>query len=951
MKTPNRFKTTLQQAVAPRGAPIRANPRPTFAATMNILKLASAAFASTAVMAAPANAAQPESLEEITVTSSRLESSGFDAPTPTTTIGAEDIAASGLPNIADYLNELPVFLGTNSPKALSFATTRLGMNTLNLRGLGENRTLVLVNGRRRVPSTDGGSVDINTIPMAIVERVEVVTGGASAAWGSDAVAGVVNFLLNDELDGLRTSLQYGSSTRGDAEGTHASIAYGSVIGDDLGYLVIAAEYQTTNGLGSQREREIGRQGWSRIPNPDDTGPTDGIPDEVIARNAGLLLASEGGLVLGPGPIAGTQFGPGGTPTPYNFGDSVSGIWVVGGDGGFVDSQLLPESDRKNLMATFNRDLSEAVEFFFEGSYSESSGSSNIVPPFAFPITIQSDNAFIPAEFQTQLDANGITSFGLFRLNTDHGFIRTTQKVESFTATTGFNGRFGSSWTWDVYGQYGQTTNQLLERNLLVQNRINAVDAVVSPTGEIVCRATLTGGAPGCVPLNLFGQGSPSAEAIEYVMGDAFSRQEFTQHVAAATLRGDVFEGWAGPIAAAVGVEYRKDQIERLVDEHSRDFDFLISNYQPIEGTIDVTEVFLETGVPLLSEKPMAESLDFNAAVRFTDYSTSGAVETWKVGLTYAPVQDIKLRGTVSKDIRSPNAFELFTRGQLGFSTVTDPFTGTTPFIQVLTTGNPELSEETADTTTVGIVVQPSFAPGLRASIDWYDIQLEDGIGVLDLQEVIDLCFAGDAALCSLISRNAAGQIVQLTDPQLNIAESRFSGVDFELRYDMSLQDLLPRLGGSLRFKLLGNYVDKMEFSPNGIDTLDSVGSLGVGAFGLAPGAPEWRWDGSVSYDSGAFGFTTSVRYIGEGNYNSNYTIEDLSAEDNTVDAETYVDISARYGLEMGATRMEFFLGANNVFDNDPQPLPDDFISQRPINTVLYDLLGRYVYGGVRVNFL
>lgn len=157
------------------------------------------------------------------------------------------------------------------------------------------------------------------------------------------------------------------------------------------------------------------------------------------------------------------------------------------------------------------------------------------------------------------------------------------------------------------------------------------------------------------------------------------------------------------------------------------------------------------------------------------------------------------------------------------------------------------------------------------------------------------------------------------------------------------------MGGSLRMTLLGTYIDKMEFSPNGTDTLDSVGSLGSGAFSGAPGAPEWRWNGSVSYERGAFGFTTSVRYVGEGQYNSNYTIEDLSAEDNSVDAETYVDLSARYNLDIGESEMQLFFGINNVFDNDPQPLPDDFISQRPINPVLYDILGRYIYGGVRLS--
>lgn len=891
---------------------------------------------------------EPSAVEVITVTSSRLEvSGGFDAPTPTTTVSADDIVGRGLPNIADYLNELPAFLGTGTPTSQSFFTTSLGLNTLDLRGLGNNRTLVLVNGRRHVPTTAEGAVDINTIPMAIIQRVEVVTGGASAAWGSDAVAGVVNILLDDQFEGLRTSTQFGASTRGDAESTHASIAYGSSIADGEGHMVIAAEYQKSNGLDSQRARRIGREGWALAPNPADTGRSDGIPASMIVRNAGLLIGSEGGNVLGPGPIAGIKFGPGGVMQPYDFGQGVQGTWVIGGDGGFVDSQLVPDTDRMNLMATVRRSLNERTEVFFEGSYAQSSGSSNIVPPFGFPIVIQANNPFVPSDFRSLLDANGITSFGLYRLNTDHGFIHTNQEVRTTTATLGVKGELGERWHWDVYGQWGQTTNDLREKNLLVQNRLDAVDAVISPvTGEIVCRATLEGRASNCAPLNLFGEGSPSQAAIDYVMGNAFSNQEITQHVAAATLRGELFEGWAGPVAIATGVEHRREQLARRVDDHSANADFLISNYQPLDGQIKVSEAFVETGVPLLSGQPFARSLDLNAAIRYTDYSTSGTVNTWKVGMTYEPVESIRVRGTRSRDIRSPNIEELFSRGGLSFFTLNDPFTGTTPFIRSLSSGNTALKEEVADTTTVGIVLQPGFLPGLRASLDWYDINLKDRIGNLDLQEVVNLCFEGDAALCSLITRDGAGQIVEIRNTSLNIAESRYSGVDFELQYRHDLGDLLPAVGGELTFKLWGSYIDKMEFSPNGIDVLDRVGSLAVNQ----PGAPEWRWDSSIGYDNGPFGFVTSVRYVGGGKYNANYTIEDLSAKDNEVDPEVYVNMSTRYGLEWRETAVDLFLGVNNVFDNQGPALPDGFISQRPVNAVLYDVLGRYVYGGVRLNF-
>lgn len=907
-----------------------------------------AAIASTAAgaqTAAPASQpqAQPaQQLEEITVTSSRLEASGFDAPTPTTSIGAMDIEARGLPNIADYLNEMPAFMATGTPTSRSFFTSSLGLNTLDLRGLGPNRTLVLVNGRRHVPATAEGAVDINTVPMAIIKRVEVVTGGASAAWGSDAISGVVNILLDDKFDGLRTSMQYGSSTRGDAGSSNASIAYGGAVGDE-GHLVVAAEWQKSSGLGSQRDRRLGREGWALVPNPDDTGPNDGIAANKIVRNAGLLFANRGGLVFGPnGPV---QFGPGGALRPFDPGQGIAGNWVIGGDGGLVDSQLVPDTDRMSLMATFRRELGAGVEFFFESSYAESSGSSNIVPPFMFPLSLSADNPYVPADFKDQLDQAGLTGFDMFRIGTDLGFIHTTQKVSTFTAVAGLRGEFGAGWNWDVYAQHGRTINNLTENNLLVQNLLDAANATQLPGGDIVCAATLTGGARGCSPLNLFGHGSPSQAAIDYVMGEAFSRQQFTQRVAAATLRGELFQGWAGPIVIATGAEYREDKLERSVDEHSANGDFLISNYQPLNGSIDVSEVFLEAGVPLLADLPLARSLDLNAAIRYTDYSTSGSVNTWKVGATYAPIEDVKLRVVRSHDIRSPNVSELFTQGALNFFNVRDPFTGTTPFVRLLSTGNPSLQPEEADTTTLGLVLQPGFAPGLRASFDWYDIKLKDRIAAIDPQEVMNLCFKGDAALCSLITRDANGQVVEMRNTALNIAESRYSGVDFEVQYLQNLADWFASAGGSLTFKMWGNYIDKMEIAPNGVDTINLAGSLSGGE-----GAPQWRWEGSVSYDNGPLGLVTSVRYVGAGKYNANYTREDLSAADNEVGARFYVNMSASYAFDLGKARLQAFLGMNNVFDTTAPPLPDAFISQRPTNAVLYDVLGRYVYGGVRMNF-
>lgn len=891
-------------------------------------------------------------LEPITVTATRLQISGLAIPTPVTEINLQDIQSQGLPNVADYLNaQIPGFVAANTPTSQSFYVGANGINTLDLRGLGPQDTLVLVDGERVVPTTPSGQVNLNTIPQALIKSVEIVKGGASADWGSDAVAGVVNIILDDGLKGLRISTQYGESTKRDAKDQSASIAYGFDIGGSSRHLVIGADYQKDDGLPSQTDRALGREGWAYVPNPAYTGQS-GVPQDLIVSHAGVIF-QQGGVVFGPGPIAGTAFGPGGAVMPLNTGQYIAGgEWIVGGGGALLDSALIPATERKSVMALFRQDFSGGAQLYFKGSYAISTAASTIAPPFALPATIQSGNPYIPASFQDELTANDISSFGLYRGDADLGFVTSTERDSTYSTTLGIKGPLGSKWSWDIYAEDGSLLDHVSQTDLLNQNFAFATDAVTDPsTGQPVCAATLQGNpaARGCVPIDLFGVGSPSAGAINYVMGTGFGDTSLDLQAESAVLRGQAWQGWGGPVQIALGVEHRTQHVRATADANDEQGNFLIHDFQPIEGQISVTEGFLETGVPLLKDRPLAKSLDLNAAARVSDYSTSGRVVTWKAGLTYSPVSDILLRGVVSRDIRAPNVSELYTPQSLQYVTLNDPFTGASNLlVKDYLSGNAALQPESAITTTFGIVFVPSFAPGLRASIDAYDIKLHQEIENLDSQLALNQCYAGETSECAFFTR-VDGQLVAVNSPDENIGQSEFSGADFDIAYHLPLQALRSNWPGMLTLRLLANYIDKVDISTTGGAEVNYVESLAIDVSNpYLPLLPRWMGNATLAYGIGQFTATTSVRVVGSGFYQDYGNGAGLSAAQNLVSARTYVNLSFDYDFDVGESTLSAYLGINNAFDTVAPPLPYNFIVQQPNTGELYDNVGRYVYAGLRL---
>lgn len=884
-------------------------------------------------------------LEEIIVTGTRVARTGFTTPTPTTVVDVEELARAGTGNIAAALNQLPAFRATFTPASRVLGTANIGGSFMDLRGLGTNRTLVLVNGRRHVAASASGQVDINMIPQALVKRVDVVTGGASAAWGSDAVSGVVNIVLDDTFEGAKASIQTGVSDEGDNQETIGTAAFGAAFAGGRGHVTLSGEAFTGKGITNQTDRDWARGDYQTIANPLYTA-TNGQPRYLIAANVHQTNRTEGGLILGPSLLAGQQFMPGGTLAPFVRSAISGSAYQVGGDGinqGKYNSLVAPY-DRQNIMGTLRYDLTDNIRFRAETTYAASQSINEVTQSFnvSSPYTISVDNAFLSNSLRSTMVSNKISSFTMGRINTDFGFMTSDVESNSFRQVAGVDGDFGDGWNWSAYYQHGRTrAKNVLHGNVNTSKLAKSTDSVLV-NGTAVCRvnadASATNDDLACVPVNLFGYGSPSQAAIGYFTGDQLYDVRVFQDVAAADLKGEPFSTWAGPVSTAVGFEYRKERVKVLTDPVSEASGYLIGNPKALKGDYSVKEGFAEMVVPLLKDTAIADELDFNAAVRLTDYSTSGSVTTWKVGTTYHVTDEVLLRGTRSRDIRAPNVTELFTAQITSFSTVIDPKDNSSAFIPVYTGGNPNLQPEKADTLTAGIVLEPDFVPGLRLSLDYYDISIDGAIQTLSAQAIVTRCFNGNNALCSLVQRNSGGTITSVSPLYVNLSSVKTDGLDVEAAYTM------PLGGGHLTSRLLVNYVSRLS-TDDGVTAVDRAGEVGPNNNGV----PHWRGTASLTYSQGGGSATVRGRYIGGGKYDNTYTAADIN--DNHTGAVVMLDLAADYQLpEMGDMGFQVFANVNNVLDRNPPVLPSTFQNAFGTNPIIYDLVGRYFLAGLRVTY-
>lgn len=939
-----------------------------------------------AVPAAPA--APADGSGDIIVTASRAGRSGYDAPTPTTVLNAATIEQRGSTNVGDFLNEIPAFRPSQSVQTNPQQNSGAGQTYADLRGLGNIRTLTLVDGRRHVPSASTGQVDLNLIPTILVERIEVVTGGASAQWGSDAVAGVVNVILDKKLQGFKADLSLGLSDKGDDFERRGALAFGTSFAEDRGHIVVGGEYVQSDGIDSYLDRAWGRRS-DEVVSYTGARPAD-QPSRFYSSGVGSITFTKGGVILGANAdtnpangvdvLRGIQFGPGGTVVPYNYG-TIVGVNSINNSASSPNGttplsirdglQLVSPLKRYTALGHVDYSLTDGVSAFAEFGYGRT-GATFHAPPVrdSAPtgLVIKRDNAFLPAAIATIMDANNIKSFGLGRQYDDFGQVNANNYIESARFVAGLKGNFGGSYKWDVYYQTGRSQFDQQVSNLRIESNFQSAADSILVGGVAVCRDPVARAA-GCVALNPFGAGSPSAAAIAYATGTLFYRVVNNEDVAAANLSGEPFSTWAGPVSLAAGGEYRREASSGVTDKISQTNGFNYGNPKAFQGSFDVKEGYLETIVPLAKDLPFAKSLDFNGAVRFTNYSTSGSVTTYKVGATWEPVTGLRLRATHSRDIRAPNNSELFsvtsTRG-----TLVNSFNGSNDQYTIISAASPTLKPEKADTTTAGVVFAPTFLPGFQASIDYYDIKINGAISAYNAQLILDNCAAagGTGFFCGFVDKTGTGTatvINSVTQQLVNLASVKTRGIDFEASYRFSVP------GGRATARLFGTYTKNLivddglgipvRFNPAGIiqtrgsviDYAGQVGGFTSGSNVSYTNTPHLIMNGLLTYDARLFSTTIEGRYVGGGKVNKALVdpsdpqynpASPISVLNNDVNARFYVNLSASAKLFGDDTHKVVVYGVvNNLLDSEV-PFPATQISG------LYDRVGRFFRLGLRLSY-
>jgi outer membrane receptor protein involved in Fe transport len=868
-----------------------------------------------------------ENADLVVVTGSRVVRNGYSAPSPTTIVGPEELDAVAPANIADYVNSLPVFPGTATTRegnnSISAGVT--GMNRLDLRGIGTNRTLVLIDGRRFVGSTLGGDVDVNGIPNALIERVEIVTGGASAVYGSNAVAGVINFVMDTDFTGLKGDLQYHESSYGDDEQYKANLTYGTPFAAGRGHFLLSGEHARNNGVPDSFKRRWFRQ-WDTLVNP------DGTPEQITRSGVIDTRVAAGGLITG-GPLAGTTFDPGGTPRPFDYGILRAGVLSVGGEGdGFYSVISLDgELTRDYLFGRLSYELSRGFELFTESSYSKAEAVTNSSRNyFRANQTIHADNAYLHPNVKDAMAEAGLDSF-------PYGFVlgiaSPRVEVETYRGVLGLNGELPSGFQWNSYYQYGQADVSDQINNVTNKGNLQlALDAVEGPGGQIVCRSTLVDPDNRCVPINTFGGNAVSDAALAYVNGTPWLAQQIEQHVVATSISGEPFSSWAGPVRVAGGAEYRHESVSGDSDQVGMNGGWLFGNFRPTSGSISVKEVFAESLVPLAKGRSMVESLDLNGAVRLTDYDVSGNVNTWKVGLSYEPFDGLRFRATQSRDIRAPNLSDLYQAGLTQRNNVDDPFRNnvSTNFERV-SSGNLSLDPEVGDTTSFGVVFRPDVLPQFHGSIDYFSIDIEDAITTLSNQQVVDRCFEGDQTLCEAIVRNDEGVITTIFIRPINIASLKVSGVDFDFSFRETVN--WPASDTTINLRLLASRVFEY-VQDNSFVSHDFAGENGGSV-------PDWRINGMASLQKGPVDLTMSARFTSAGVLNNDW-IEGVDIDDNHVPSIMYFDLGGSY--RFANNRSEVYFRVNNLFNKEPPVVATELLGTNP---TLYDTIGRVYRIGVR----
>jgi iron complex outermembrane receptor protein len=932
-------------------------------------------------VAAPAMAQDEANDDTIVVTGSRIARQDFVANSPVATVDAAQFEMTGTVNTESLLNTLPQTVPgldrtSNNPGN--------GTATVNLRGLGSGRTLVLVDGTRAMPGGTGGTVDINTIPASLIERVEVVTGGASAVYGSDAVAGVVNFILKDDFEGMEFNVGYEQTQRGDGRFQTGDITLGGNFDNGRGNVVLNMGYVNREEV-FQGDRSFSREAFGGDQNNLVPLGSSGVPAGHLFSFAGAMDWTAAGLYFpgacpegltdtGAACMGDVIFDTNGNPQP----------WVNSGPNNTrynyapVNYLQLPQ-ERYSATMLGNYDVTDTMNAYTRVMFSQNQVDQQLAPTPAFTfLDVNLNNPFLGADTVALLtpndtDLDGIVNVFLGRRMVEVGFRRSNDTRSVFQFQAGLRGELGTNWEWDVYFQTGRSFASSSIEGDVSQPRL--AQAVLTDDG-VTCRDT----SNGCVPINVFGAGNISDAAAQFVSTRLNSENERNQKVFSATIFGDT-GGWVelpgGPIGLAAGFEYRDEDADFRPSQDLAAGTLLGFNAAPpVGGHYDVYDFYGEALLPILSGVEFAEVLEIELAARYSDYSTAGGTDAYKVAGRWAPISEVTFRGSYNTATRAPNVGELFSPASNGFPGASDPCAAPTlgayvagdarldalciatgvavpgadfqpnGQIEAIVGGNPGLGAEEAETITFGVILEPSVVDGLTLSIDYFDIEMTDIIAAPSAQFILDSCYsvgtqAGggntdpNSEFCSRISRFPGGSAIDTISASLgNVALARTTGID--LMVDWDLGDYVPEfLAGDWSVGFLGTYWEENSSQQN--VTTASVDCIGIFSGSCGEPNPEWTHRATVDWMNGPVTAQMVWRHLGES-----------VSEDgiDTIDAENYFDFSGSYEIN---EHYSLTGGVDNVFDTTPPILGDN---QEQANTwpASYDVFGRTFWVSVRGRF-
>ncbi|MSU68209.1 MAG: TonB-dependent receptor [Opitutaceae bacterium] len=901
-------------------------------------------------------------LEAFSVSGSHIKgASTFTSPTPVIVVEQVNLLAAAPSNLADGLKQLPAVIPTGGGVTNSAGTGNSSANFLNLRALGSTRTLTLIDGRRFAPSGPTGQNDVNLVPQGMVSHVDVVTGGASAAYGSDAVGGVVNFVLNKEFTGFKADVLVGRAQAGDNEEYKTLLTWGADLLGGRGHIVMGAEYYDNTGVRGDA-RELRRTAPNQIPNPAKAGSLIRAEDlRTPFTLGGHIVTGAGGTAANNALIRGVKFGVGGVQSPYNYGRNSSTIGTTagfqdGGDGFRVSTgqEIVRPLKRKTLFVHSDFKVRDNITFFVQASAADMLMDQHNSPTTHTITGIRPTNAFlqqVAPNLAAQMTSLGVTSFSLNRLTMERGFTVTHIDNRNLRLLAGFKGKYGS-WRWEASYQWG--SNNLLApmtNNLIFSRMALAADAVLV-NGTIICASAATN--PDCVPFNPFGIGAPSKAALDYVMGRLQFKNYTTQRVADADLSGDLFNLSAGPVSVATGAQWRSMDSRTTQDALSAAGAYRLANSRPFYGEYNIIEEFAEAQAPLVKELPLVRKLSANVAVRHTNYSTSGDVNTWKFGLVWQVSGGLRLRATRSRDIRAPNLDELFQTGVQNNIVVNDTFlpggTGKTyQGVPNVTIGNLALKPERALTSVVGLVYQPAWLNGASMAVDFYNTTITNAIAAAGGQNAVQQCALNpNSPLCSFVTRGATSAdpravIRTLTSP-VNLNSEKLRGVDVELAYPVPLASWITSFNpGKLNTRAMFGYMDdNSQLSP----LVPSVNNAGNATRSL----PRARGTLTLNHSLNPISTFLQVRYTGRMTWDKTRTLG-VDTDFNAVPATTYLDGQLTYRTRIAGRDIDLYLNVQNVLNKGlvyaPKPTG---ATPLPSDAGLFDQVGRMFRVGAKTRF-